>query len=158
MFVDSDEDLELKNNNEQQAVIEFLDVATFETPQYSSINEALDYYSPKCKSFQLIDIKACMFSLPKLFILIDDNLYIDFDFHSQFDIAKSSEEYKNLINKLPKIFIGSKFILCTILRLMCRAMCIELENQGMEMAPWRYYENILKSYNIEFKNKRCYDI
>jgi uncharacterized protein (TIGR01615 family) len=157
MFVDSDEDLDFINS-EQQAIIEFLEVAIFDIPKYNTINEALDYYSLNAESFQLIDIKSGIYNFSKSFILIDNNLYIDFEFRNQFNIVKSSEEYKNLINKLPKIFIGTKFILCTILRLMCKAMYIELEKNDMEIAPWRRYESILNSYNIKFRNKKCYEI
>jgi len=71
---------------------------------------------------------------------IDDapmRLIIDIDFKSQFELARPTQYYKELIDSLPLIFVGRENKLCKIISLLCSAAKQSLREKGLHVPPWR---------------------
>lgn len=67
----------------------------------------------------------------------NERVFVDLRFRSQFKIARPSSAYKDLLQMLPKVYVGNAFTLQRIVRLMCQAAKTSLESQGMHVPPWR---------------------
>nr|AFK41991.1 unknown [Medicago truncatula] len=70
---------------------------------------------------------------------IDDpmRLIVDIDFKSQFELARPTQYYKELIDSLPLIFVGRENKLCKIISLLCSAAKQSLREKGLHVPPWR---------------------
>ncbi|KAH7568007.1 hypothetical protein ACOSP7_009645 [Xanthoceras sorbifolium] len=64
-------------------------------------------------------------------------LIVDMDFRSQFEVARPTRNYKELINTLPIIFVGTEEKLNKILSLLCPASKQSLKEKGLHIPPWR---------------------
>ncbi|BAT73276.1 hypothetical protein LR48_Vigan01g015500 [Vigna angularis] len=62
---------------------------------------------------------------------------VDIDFRSQFEVAKPTEDYKELTESVPYIFVGSEKKLCNIISLLCSAAKQCLREKGLHVPPWR---------------------
>lgn len=62
---------------------------------------------------------------------------VDIDFRSQFEVAKPTEDYKELTESVPYIFVGSEKKLCKIISLLCSAAKQCLREKGLHVPPWR---------------------
>ena len=66
-----------------------------------------------------------------------ERLIVDIDFRAQFEIARASAQYTQLLGVLPRIFVGKVERLKQILKIMCDAAKRSLKEQGLHMPPWR---------------------
>ncbi|KAJ1405065.1 hypothetical protein SESBI_26206, partial [Sesbania bispinosa] len=64
-------------------------------------------------------------------------LIVDIDFRSQFELARPTQYYRELIDSLPVIFVGTEKKLCKIISLMCSAAKQSLREKGLHVPPWR---------------------
>ena len=64
-------------------------------------------------------------------------LIVDVDFKSQFEVARPTATYKELINTLPSVFVGSEEKLNQIISLLCSAAKKSLKERGLHVPPWR---------------------
>ncbi|KAK2659301.1 hypothetical protein Ddye_005834 [Dipteronia dyeriana] len=64
-------------------------------------------------------------------------LIVDMEFRSQFEVARPTRAYKELINTLPVIFVGTEEKLNKILCLLCPASNQSLKEKGLHIPPWR---------------------
>ncbi|XP_030950292.1 uncharacterized protein LOC115974190 [Quercus lobata] len=64
-------------------------------------------------------------------------LIVDVDFKSQFEVARPTAAYKELINTLPSVFVGSEEKLNQIISLLCSAAKKSLKERGLHVPPWR---------------------
>ncbi|XP_055831432.1 uncharacterized protein LOC129900473 isoform X2 [Solanum dulcamara] len=64
-------------------------------------------------------------------------LIVDIDFRSQFELARPTQEYKELLNSLPSIFVGTEDKLNGIISLLCSAAKQSLKEKGLHVPPWR---------------------
>ena len=64
-------------------------------------------------------------------------LIVDMDFKSQFEVARPTATYKELINTLPSVFVGSEEKLNQIISLLCSAAKNSLKERGLHVPPWR---------------------
>ncbi|MCD7466009.1 hypothetical protein HAX54_002322 [Datura stramonium] len=64
-------------------------------------------------------------------------LIVDIDFRSQFEVARPTQEYQELLNSLPSIFVGSEEKLNGIISLLCSAAKQSLKEKGLHVPPWR---------------------
>ncbi|XAR62443.1 hypothetical protein NMG60_11017195 [Bertholletia excelsa] len=62
---------------------------------------------------------------------------VDMDFRSQFEVARPTPAYAQLINSLPCIFVGSEEKLMEIIPLLCSAAKQSLRERGLHIPPWR---------------------
>lgn len=64
-------------------------------------------------------------------------LIIDIDFRSQFELARPTENYRELTDSLPIIYVGTENKLCKIISLLCSAAKQSLREKGLHIPPWR---------------------
>ncbi|GFY85623.1 DNA-directed RNA polymerase subunit beta-beta protein, putative [Actinidia rufa] len=64
-------------------------------------------------------------------------LIVDMDFRSQFELARPTSTYLELLSSLPAIFVGTEEKLVSILSLLCSAAKQSLKERGLHMPPWR---------------------
>ncbi|CAJ1937857.1 unnamed protein product [Sphenostylis stenocarpa] len=62
---------------------------------------------------------------------------VDIDFRSQFEVARPTQQYKELTDSVPVIFVGSENKLCNIISLLCSAAKQCLREKGLHVPPWR---------------------
>ncbi|XP_020215733.1 uncharacterized protein LOC109799563 [Cajanus cajan] len=65
------------------------------------------------------------------------SLIVDIDFRSQFELARPTQQYKELTDSLPVIFVGAETKLCKITSLLCSAAKQCLREKGLHVPPWR---------------------
>ncbi|KAL9245669.1 hypothetical protein vseg_019294 [Gypsophila vaccaria] len=75
-------------------------------------------------------------------------MIVDIDFKSQFEVARPSESYKKLLNKIPSIFVGNKPQLSTLITLLCSACEDSLKDQGLHVPPWRRPTYMKSKWNL----------
>ena len=59
------------------------------------------------------------------------------EFRSQFELARPTASYKEMINKLPMISVGAEEKLNRIIPLLCSAAKSSLKENGLHVPPWR---------------------
>ncbi|VVA33472.1 PREDICTED: unnamed product [Prunus dulcis] len=64
-------------------------------------------------------------------------LIVDMDFRSQFELARPTQNYKQLKDTLPTIFVGTEEKLDKIISLLCPAAKQSLKENGLRVPPWR---------------------
>ncbi|KAL5560417.1 hypothetical protein UlMin_036628 [Ulmus minor] len=62
---------------------------------------------------------------------------VDLDFRSEFELARPTKSYKELINALPSIFVGTEEKLGNVISLLCKAAKQSLKESGLHIPPWR---------------------
>lgn len=62
---------------------------------------------------------------------------IELNFRAEFEMARASEEYNKLINKLPEVFVGKAERLRTLIKILCSAAKKCMKENKMHMGPWR---------------------
>ncbi|KAF9599685.1 hypothetical protein IFM89_001631 [Coptis chinensis] len=75
-------------------------------------------------------------------IMEDENdgslrLIVDLDFNSQFELARPTSTYTNLLKALPSVFVGSEERLFKIVSILCSAAKQSLKERGLHIPPWR---------------------
>ncbi|KAK9289111.1 hypothetical protein L1049_017584 [Liquidambar formosana] len=69
-----------------------------------------------------------------------ERLLIDIDFRSEFEIARSTGNYKAILQSLPYIFVGKPDRLQQIVSIVSEAAKLSLKKKGMHFPPWRKAE------------------
>ncbi|KAJ4831822.1 hypothetical protein Tsubulata_010193 [Turnera subulata] len=64
-------------------------------------------------------------------------LIVDMDFRSQFEVARPTQAYKDLISTLPSVFVGTEERLEKTVSLLCSAAKQSLKEKGLHVPPWR---------------------
>ncbi|CAH9095481.1 unnamed protein product [Cuscuta epithymum] len=73
-------------------------------------------------------------------ILEGARVFIDVDFRSEFEIARSTGSYNAVLQLLPLIFVGKGERLLQIVSIMSEAAKQSLKKKGMHIPPWRKAE------------------
>ncbi|KAK4388261.1 hypothetical protein Sango_2432700 [Sesamum angolense] len=73
-------------------------------------------------------------------IMEGERVIVDVDFRSEFEIARSTSNYKAILQCLPCIFVGKTDRLLQILSIVSEAARQSLKKKGMHIAPWRKAE------------------
>ncbi|KAE9460819.1 hypothetical protein C3L33_07248, partial [Rhododendron williamsianum] len=63
--------------------------------------------------------------------------FIDLDFVAEFEIARPTDRYERLLEKLPGVFIGRGEELKEIVKVMSEAAKRSLKSRGLSLPPWR---------------------
>ncbi|XP_022846352.1 uncharacterized protein LOC111369100 [Olea europaea var. sylvestris] len=63
--------------------------------------------------------------------------FIDLDFASEFVIARPTNFYENLLQYLPRVYVGKTEDLKQILKVTSDAAKISLKSKGLHLPPWR---------------------
>ncbi|KAA8515249.1 hypothetical protein F0562_018521 [Nyssa sinensis] len=64
---------------------------------------------------------------------------IELNFRAEFEMARASFEYKQLISKLPEVFVGKIERLHALIKILCSAAKKCMKENKMHMGPWRKY-------------------
>ncbi|OVA07755.1 Protein of unknown function DUF506 [Macleaya cordata] len=62
---------------------------------------------------------------------------IELNFRAEFEMARASEDYNKLINRLPEVFVGKAERLRTLIKILCSAAKKCMKENKMHMGPWR---------------------
>ncbi|RWR96232.1 hypothetical protein CKAN_02560500 [Cinnamomum micranthum f. kanehirae] len=65
---------------------------------------------------------------------------IEVDFRAEFEMARASAEYSNLIDRLPQVFVGKKERLGNLIKILCGAAKTCMKENKMHMGPWRKHK------------------
>ncbi|KAI8523311.1 hypothetical protein RHMOL_Rhmol13G0063500 [Rhododendron molle] len=63
--------------------------------------------------------------------------FVDLDFVAEFEIARPTDRYQRLLEKLPGVFIGRGEELKEIVKAMSEAAKRSLKSRGLSLPPWR---------------------
>ncbi|XP_017981157.1 PREDICTED: uncharacterized protein LOC18592544 isoform X2 [Theobroma cacao] len=80
--------------------------------------------------YEYIDVMVVENGRPKRVIA-------DMEFRSQFELARPTVTYEEMINDLPLIFVGTEEKLNMIIPLLCSAAKRSLKENGLHVPPWR---------------------
>ncbi|KAK6131062.1 hypothetical protein DH2020_035192 [Rehmannia glutinosa] len=67
----------------------------------------------------------------------EERLIVDIDFRTQFELARPTQNYQELTNALPLIFVGTEEKLEKLISLICSAAKQSLREKGLHIPPWR---------------------
>lgn len=62
---------------------------------------------------------------------------IELNFRADFEIARASEDYKQLVSRLPEVFVGKAERLKALIKILCPAAKKCIKDKKMHMGPWR---------------------
>lgn len=62
---------------------------------------------------------------------------IELNFRAEFEMARASEEYNRLVQRLPEVFVGKVERLSTLIKILCSAAKKCMKEKKMHMGPWR---------------------
>ncbi|GAB2231406.1 hypothetical protein Droror1_Dr00010412 [Drosera rotundifolia] len=62
---------------------------------------------------------------------------IELSFKAEFEISRASDEYKQLVARLPEAFVGREERLGSLIKILCSAAKKCMENNKMHIGPWR---------------------
>lgn len=79
-------------------------------------------------------------------IVEGETLIIDIDFRSEFEIARSTGNYKAILQSLPYIFVGKQDRLKQIVSVVSEAAKQSLKKKGMHVPPWRKRDYMLAKW------------
>ncbi|KAF8413870.1 hypothetical protein HHK36_001864 [Tetracentron sinense] len=65
---------------------------------------------------------------------------IELNFRAEFEMARASEEYNQLISRLPEVFVGKDDRLRTLIKILCSAAKKCMKEKKMHMGPWRKHK------------------
>lgn len=65
---------------------------------------------------------------------------IELNFRAEFEMARASEEYNQLISRLPEVFIGKSERLGALIKILCSAAKKCMKEKKMHLGPWRKHK------------------
>ncbi|EEF44422.1 conserved hypothetical protein [Ricinus communis] len=65
---------------------------------------------------------------------------IELNFRGEFEMARASQEYNQLINRLPEMFVGKAERLKALLKVLCSAAKKCMKEKKMHLGPWRKHK------------------
>ncbi|GFP80202.1 hypothetical protein PHJA_000163600 [Phtheirospermum japonicum] len=67
----------------------------------------------------------------------EERLIVDLDFRTQFELARPTQDYQELTNAIPLIFVGTEEKMEKLISLICRAAKQSLRERRLHVPPWR---------------------
>ncbi|XP_009346722.2 uncharacterized protein LOC103938440 [Pyrus x bretschneideri] len=62
---------------------------------------------------------------------------IELNFRAEFEMARAGDQYNNLVQKLPEVFVGKVERLQSLIKILCSAAKKCMKEKKMHMGPWR---------------------
>ncbi|XVE88058.1 hypothetical protein DITRI_Ditri19aG0038100 [Diplodiscus trichospermus] len=62
---------------------------------------------------------------------------IELNFRAEFEMARASDEYNRLVQRLPEVFVGKVERLNNVIKILCLAAKKCMKEKKMHMGPWR---------------------
>ncbi|TKY59260.1 hypothetical protein E2542_SST16345 [Spatholobus suberectus] len=70
----------------------------------------------------------------------DVRVIIELNFRAEFEMARASEEYNQLVRKLPEVYVGKVERLSNIIKILCMGAKRCMKENKMHMGPWRKHK------------------
>ncbi|KAF6170094.1 hypothetical protein GIB67_025783 [Kingdonia uniflora] len=86
-------------------------------------------------------------------LLRDMRLIVDIDFKSQFELARPTATYKDLLNSLSQVYVGTEKKLFKIVSLMCSSAKQSYKEMKLHIPPWRTTSYMQAKWHKVSKNK-----
>ncbi|EOY28225.1 hypothetical protein SCA6_020152 [Theobroma cacao] len=67
----------------------------------------------------------------------DVRVIIELNFRAEFEMARASEDYNRLVQRLPEVFVGKVERLNIVIKILCLAAKKCMKEKKMHMGPWR---------------------
>ncbi|XXG76725.1 hypothetical protein AAC387_Pa08g1020 [Persea americana] len=83
-----------------------------------------------------------------------ERLLIDIDFKSEFEIARSTKNYRAILQYLPSIFVGKPDRLQQIVAVVSEAAKQSLKKKGLHVPPWRKPEYMRAKWLSPYQRSR----
>lgn len=64
-------------------------------------------------------------------------IMIELNFRAEFEMARASEDYNQLVRRLPEVFVGKVERLSSVIKILCSAAKKCMKEKKMHMGPWR---------------------
>ncbi|KAE7995710.1 hypothetical protein FH972_000481 [Carpinus fangiana] len=64
-------------------------------------------------------------------------IMIELNFRAEFEMARASEDYNQLVRQLPEVFVGKVERLSSLIKILCSAAKKCMKEKKMHMGPWR---------------------
>ncbi|KAK7304554.1 hypothetical protein VNO77_42435 [Canavalia gladiata] len=77
--------------------------------------------------------------------------FVDLDFVGQFEIARPTSEYSEILNYVPRIFVGTEEELKRTVRVLCGAAKRCLRSRGLTLPPWRKNQYMQKKWFAPYR-------
>ncbi|XP_031477529.1 uncharacterized protein LOC116248719 [Nymphaea colorata] len=84
-----------------------------------------------------------------------ERLIVDVDFKSEFEIARSTSQYRAVLQSLPSIFVGKPDRLQQIVSLVSEAARHSLKKKGLHFPPWRKPEYMSAKWLSPYKRTKA---
>ncbi|KAL5797561.1 hypothetical protein ACOSQ2_002381 [Xanthoceras sorbifolium] len=65
---------------------------------------------------------------------------VELNFRAEFEMARASEEYNQLISRLPDLFVGKTERLKNLIKILCSASKKCMKDKKMHLGPWRKHK------------------
>lgn len=65
---------------------------------------------------------------------------IEMNFQAEFEMAKGSDEYNNLVKKVPEVFVGEVGRMSKLIKILCMAAKKCMKDKKLHMGPWRRHK------------------
>ncbi|KAF9622407.1 hypothetical protein IFM89_031210 [Coptis chinensis] len=75
---------------------------------------------------------------------------IELNFQAEFEMARASKEYNQLVDRLPEVFVGKAERLRTLIKIMCSAAKTCTREKKMHMGPWSKHKKNLPRLDEEY--------
>ncbi|KAK9284833.1 hypothetical protein L1049_024012 [Liquidambar formosana] len=67
---------------------------------------------------------------------------IELNFRAEFEMARASDEYNQLISRLPEVFVGKAERLRALIKILCSAAKKCMKEKKMHLGPWRKHNYV----------------
>ncbi|OWM78657.1 uncharacterized protein LOC116194093 [Punica granatum] len=71
---------------------------------------------------------------------------VELNFRAEFEMARASGEYNQLISRLPEVFVGKDERLRAAIKILCRAAKRCMKERNIHMGPWRKQKYMLAKW------------
>ncbi|CAI5480230.1 unnamed protein product [Closterium sp. Yama58-4] len=79
-------------------------------------------------------------------LLPTQRVVVDVSFRQQFEVARPTPRYAELLSQLPSVFVGGRQRLKPLVTALATAMNLSLQSSGIAIAPWRRTKYLLSKW------------
>ncbi|CAI5984105.1 unnamed protein product [Closterium sp. NIES-64] len=79
-------------------------------------------------------------------LLPSQRVVVDVSFRQQFEVARPTPRYAELLSQLPSVFVGGRQRLKPLVTALATAMNLSLQSSGIAIAPWRRTKYLLSKW------------
>ncbi|GJP68740.1 hypothetical protein CLOP_g25404 [Closterium sp. NIES-67] len=79
-------------------------------------------------------------------LLPTQRVVVDVAFRQQFEVARPTPRYAELLSQLPSVFVGGRQRLKPLVTALATAMNLSLQSSGISIAPWRRTKYLLSKW------------